>query len=475
MIRLEKVCYRFETKSDFVLRDISLCVKPGEKICLLGANGSGKTTLALIIASVLEPSSGSIVTELGKDDTAGRDNHVGLLFQNPDNQMVAMVVENDIAFSLENRGMSSDLMFSRVAEQLALFNLTALSNRVVSTLSGGEKQLAALCGVMIDSPPVLLLDEPDSFLDMERQALLSSELDRIRRENPSLIEIRLSPRPIVAKDYDRVCVLRDGCMVYDGPPNGFIGSEAKLAEYGLSSKVLIPDSFNTGVGSRIEKGSVLLHGVSFAYEKEHSVLENCSLSIRSGEIVGLIGATGSGKSTIGQLLCGLLEPDSGTVVLREENGHESKPFDKPGRIVGTFQQPERQFFLSSCAEEIRFGPENLGLSLTDKQVEDFIRQVGLGSAEFAKRDPLTLSLGEKRRLAFACILSMSPSFLVFDEPTAGLDPVGESWFKYMAGDLRKQGCGILIISHDRDLIASLADRICRIDGGFAREISTESP
>lgn len=456
-----------------MLKDISLGLKPGERVCLLGANGSGKTTLALIIASVLQPSSGSIVTEWGKDDTACRDNHVGLLFQNPDNQMVAMVVENDVAFSLENRGVSSDLMFSRVAEQLALFNLTALSDRVVSTLSGGEKQLAALCGVMIDSPSVLLLDEPDSFLDMERQALLSSELDRIRRENSSLIEIRLSPRPIVAEEYDRVWVLKAGCLVYDGPPSGVIGSEAKLAEYGLSSKVLVSDSSNPGVGPRIENSSVLLHGVSFAYEKGQSVLDNCSLSIHSGEIVGLVGLTGSGKSTIGQLLCGLLEPDSGAVVLREENGYESKPFDKPGRIVGTFQQPERQFFLSSCAEEIRFGPENLGRSLTDKQVRDFLRQVGLGSTEFAKRDPLTLSLGEKRRLAFACILSMSPSFFVFDEPTAGLDPVGESWFKHMAGDLRKQGCGILIISHDRDLICSLADRVCRIEAGSVREISAE--
>ena len=148
-----------------------------------------------------------------------------------------MVVENDVAFSLENRGVSSDLMFSRVAEQLALFNLTALSNRIISTLSGGEKQLAALCGVMIDSPPVLLLDEPDSYLDMERQALLSSELERIRRENPSLIEIRLCPRPIVAEEYDRVWVLTAGCLVYDGPPSGVIGREAKMAEYGLSSKL----------------------------------------------------------------------------------------------------------------------------------------------------------------------------------------------------------------------------------------------
>ena len=204
--------------------------------------------------------------------------------------------------------------------------------------------------------------------------------------------------------------------------------------------------------------------VRFAYADGRKVLDNLTVALNGGETVGLVGATGSGKSTFGHLLCGLLRPSGGSLRYFNSDGKEVDFARIRGQISGVFQQPERQFFLPTCAEEIAFGPENLGLNITVEEVASLFNLVGLDAGVFAGRDPFTLSMGEKRRLAFAAVLSMAPQFIVFDEPTCGLDPAGVGRFIKMARTLKELGVGLVVISHDGTLIKAVADRVLHFKG-----------
>ena len=184
-----------------------------------------------------------------------------------------------------------------------------------------------------------------------------------------------------------------------------------------------------------------------------------NFKIQTGEIVGLVGPTGSGKSTLGQILCGLLKPNRGEVIYKSDKGRISRLEEIRGYVSAVFQQPERQFFLPTCREEILFGPENLKQKLTESDLEQIFELIGLKPSNFARRDPHTLSVGEKRRLAVAVILALRPQFIIFDEPTSALDADGVRRFVKLADFLKKQRVGQVVITHDYDLIRILADRV----------------
>ena len=193
------------------------------------------------------------------------------------------------------------------------------------------------------------------------------------------------------------------------------------------------------------------------------IFDHVSLRLRRGEIVGLVGSSGSGKSTLGLALCGLLPLTGGKLRFTDSADKINACPSSTGIVVGLFQQPERQFFLPTCAEEIAFGPSNRRVTLSSEMISSYLRMVGLDPDCFHSRDPFSLSMGEKRRLAFAAVLSMRPPFIIFDEPTCGLDQEGVGRFTLLAAALRQQGVGLMIISHDGDIIRRLADRVyyCR--------------
>jgi energy-coupling factor transporter ATP-binding protein EcfA2 len=219
---------------------------------------------------------------------------------------------------------------------------------------------------------------------------------------------------------------------------------------------------------------VRLDEVSFAYPMASPLLESGSMAVKSGEIVGLVGPTGAGKSSLGLLLCGLLKPTDGTVMCLDASGDVIPLSRRRGQVVALLQQPERQFFMDTCSEEISFGPANLGRKLSPAEVDGFFEMVGLNPSEFAGRDPFTLSGGEKRRLAFAAVLSMAPSVVIFDEPTAGLDPEGVGRFLVISRTLKQLGVAQVIISHDGNVIGLLADRVIYLQSPTVlRELSPQ--
>jgi energy-coupling factor transporter ATP-binding protein EcfA2 len=201
MIQVEKVSFWYDRNLQPVLNEISLTVNEGESVCIMGANGSGKSTLARILADLLSPAEGQLTITHPNGLPEDSLRQVGILFQNPDNQMVAMVVEKELAFALENQGMPMPEMEERVSEALRSMQITQLRRRLTNELSGGEKQRVALAAVMIQNPPILVLDEPDSFLDEAGRKLLKHELAVLRELTPDLIEIRITQYPHVARTY----------------------------------------------------------------------------------------------------------------------------------------------------------------------------------------------------------------------------------------------------------------------------------
>ncbi len=462
MISFENVTYRYSDDGEPVLRNLNLTVQAGETLCIMGANGSGKSTLAKVLAGLIRVKQGRVHIESASDTQIP----VGILFQNPDNQMVALTVEKEIAFALENLGTPQPEMEQLITETLERFSITHLRRRLTSELSGGEKQRVALAAVMVCRPLILVLDEPDSFLDESGKVMLREELARLRRENRAMVQLHITQYPSTARLYPRLVVLDKGAVAADAAPKEIFQDRVFCIKTGLGfslgekRRIAVP-AFEEGVTTnRFPKvNELILKRVSFRYPEGRQVLKNISFNLNAGETIGLVGPSGSGKSTLGLLLCGLLQPTSGSIEYFDDKDKQV-PFDRlSGRVSAVFQQPERQFFLPTCSKEIAFGPRNLGRSLNTKEVETLLAMVGLQPQTFAQKDPYTLSGGEKRRLAFAVVLAMSPQFVIFDEPTCGLDQEGVGRFILLAQTLKEREMGMVIISHDGDIMKNLADKV----------------
>ncbi|RKX25261.1 MAG: hypothetical protein DRP45_06330, partial [Candidatus Zixiibacteriota bacterium] len=451
MVKLDNVTYWYREGEPPALRSVNLRVERGESICVMGRNGSGKSTLARLIASLRHPGRGKISINGQTVSQDATDTGVGILFQNPDNQMVAVMVEKELAFALENQAMPQEQMERTVVTLAERFGISHLLDRLTSELSGGEKQRVALASVMIQNPSVLVLDEPDSFLDETGRRILEKELERLHRESPELVELRITQNPAVAKTYKRLVVLDNGCIAADGQPSE-IFEDTELAErtgliqpLGADRAIDLPQTFGTSIqrhGERVTRAT--LEDGSFGYGAEADVLDSISMSLSTGEIVGLVGPTGVGKSSLALLLCGILEPTGGKVNYAGQSEALIERKLIRGQVVAILQQPERQFFLSTCAEEVAYGPSNLGHKLEPSDIDAFLDMVGLAHRQFRERDPYSLSAGEKRRLAFAAVLSMAPALVIFADPTAGLDQESVGRFMQIVRALKERNVGQLV-------------------------------
>jgi energy-coupling factor transport system ATP-binding protein len=452
-VELRGFGWRHAGRRAWALREVDLRVERGERVLLLGASGAGKSTLLAALAGLLADDSGERAGDIRVD---GR---VGLLFQDPQTALVMARAGDDVAFGLENTAVPRAAIWPRVDAALAAVRFPYGREHPTGALSGGEQQRLALAGVLALRPDLLLLDEPTANLDPAGAALIRDLL----AETPTtmiLVEHRVAEvLPLV----DRVVVLSPAGVVADGPAEKvFAEHGAALAEQG----VWVPPPWAEPVTPlRGSPGEVLLRarGARMCVPGgRNAVITDFDLDVREGEVLAALGPNGAGKTTLALALGGLMPPAAGTVLATRRlagAGAATPPWRwraaaLAGWIGSVFQNPEHQFVTSSVRDEVALGPRRLGMSPT--LADDLLDRLRL--AHLAAANPFTLSGGEARRLSVATALAAAPGLLILDEPTFGQDR--RTWCELvdLLADLRADGRGLVLMTHDEALVTALADR-----------------
>ena len=539
MIKTEDLIFEYEKHDDEgnvigaqrAIDEVNLEIEPGQFIAILGHNGSGKSTLAKHMNAILTPTEGCMWVD-GKD-TRKEENvwdvrqSAGMVFQNPDNQIIGTVVEEDVGFGPENLGVPTDEIWERVEKSLSAVGMLEYRHHSPNKLSGGQKQRVAIAGVVAMKPKCIVLDEPTAMLDPSgRKEVLRTVEELRKKEKVTVILITHYMDEVLGAD--RVIVMDKGHIVMDGTPREVFSQVALLKKYGLDvpqvtllayelqkSGFAIPDGILTvkelipaleacgvkeikektvkagqertakiamhqaekepDVALQTQNGTPLLelehvhyvYSPETAYEKE--ALKDVNLSIYKGEFIGIIGHTGSGKSTLIQHLNGLIKATDGTLYYKGENiyGEKYNLRELRNHVGLVFQYPEHQLFEMDVLTDVCFGPKNQGLSPEDcrERALEALKLVGMPE-KYYESSPFDLSGGQKRRVAIAGVLAMEPDVLVLDEPTAGLDPKGrDEILNQIAYLQKKRGLTVILVSHSMEDIAKYVDRIVVMNHG----------
>ena len=491
-VRLDHVTLRYG--DSLALDDVTLEVCRGERVCVLGANGSGKSTLASVICGLLAPDEGDVelaghaVCTGGVPDLAAyRDarRQLGLVFQNPDDQIVTSVVADDVAFGPENLGVPRAQIAARVARELRRVAMEKYAHADPSRLSGGQRQRVCIAGALAMEPAVLVLDEPSSLLDVRGRAAIMHVMDRLAAAGATLVHVTHFMDEALAAD--RVIVMQHGHVALEGTPDEVFATknaqviealglempfEARLAAAlrqaeATSDAVAAPGAPSgekpAACAPAAEPPAILARDLGFSYGPDAQALDGVSLEAPARATTAIVGQTGSGKSTLLRLLCGLEAADAGSLTVCGINAATKRGRRQVRRAVGyVMQHPERQLFAQTVAEDVAFGPRNQGLSAAEveRRVAHALDLVGLAGRRDAS--PFELSGGQQRLAAIAGVLAMEPELLVLDEPTAGLDPRGRARLRALMADLAAHGVTLLQVTHSME-DAARADHVVVLD------------
>ena len=499
-------------KGVVALDHVSFSIPAGKRTCIVGANGSGKSTVASILSGLTAPDEGT-VTFLGT--TVVNDGQVdfeayktirpqlGLVFQNPEDQIICSVVADDIAFGLENLQVPSDQITPLVEQQIELGTLTEFASENPQMLSGGQQQRVAISGALVMKPQILILDEPSAALDVVHRNNVMGLVEKLRAAGKTIVHVTHFMDEVVSADH--VIALDDGRVAFEGTPEalfeqhelveclhleepfayqvahalnnrGVVVCKSPSAEHVLSELTGLlaiaaqdekgdvarscDDATTAGcgdattagcdaAGSALGSAAVSVRDVTFSYQKP--VLKNISVDVQKGSHVAVIGSTGSGKSTLARLICALDTPDSGSLCVAGLDTRQKHNRRKLHGIVGyVMQRPERQLFAQTVAEDVAFGPSNLSLSACDITiaVNDALKLVGLSHK--ADASPFELSGGQQRLCALAGVIAMQPKVLVLDEPTSGLDPYYCSELRKIINAVLEDGCTVIELTHSME-------------------------
>ena len=516
-ITVQGLSVRYRDAPRRALDEIGFEAAEGEIVGILGPTGAGKSTLLKCLSGVIPHvehdarHKGSIVV-LGRDlaesdSLASVAADVGLVLQDPEVQLVNTTVREELAWGMENRGVPVPEILARVDRAAQLFGLTELLDRFTHALSGGEKQRTVVAATFCLEPRVMLLDEPTSELDPAGTDDVMRAIRTVAAQGMTVLIVEHKVEEL-AEYADRLIQLSDGAITAVGTPRELFNSPRathrppvlelarrlrELRAWPGSGLPLTVDEavaqWTAGGAGRavrdqvdhgdhaavtaVHRSPVLsLRDVRHVYPGGVAALAGVDLSIGRGEFVAVIGKNGSGKTTLAKHLNGMLHATNpgGQVVVTPVSdppfATRDRPLHRTSRHIGyVFQNPDRQIFHDSCAEELEFGPRNIGLPEAEiaERVTETLRAVGLGGRE--QVNPAHMSRGERQRLAIAASLVMRPEVAVIDEPTTGQDPAEARLILDVLADHNRAGHTVVIISHDMALVAGYAGRIIAMRRG----------
>jgi len=503
LIRIRELSFTYNGADKPALNKVNLTIEDGQFVLLTGASGGGKSTLCRCFNGLVPHFYGGKIS--GKAEVQGLDilehspkelaTKVGMVFQDPENQLVTADVEREIAFGLENLGYPKNLIARRIEEALDTVGIANLRFARNNELSGGEKQKVAIASVLALHPDVLVLDEPTSELDPQSAEEVLRLLERLNDElglTVILIEQRLDR---VVHLVDRMLVMGSGKIIAGGTPgevmNGDIGElgiglppvirlmrELKSKELSLNGLPLtVKDArlrlqkvlrgvkrADLAEGGGKMEAVLNMDRVWFAYG-ERAVLKNISLDIDRGGFIAVMGRNASGKTTLVKQLNGLLKPSKGKIRLEGVDTRKSTVAELSRRVGYVFQNPNDHLFADTVEDEIAFSLRNRG---TDENhiasaVEVMLDEFEL--SQYRKSYPRNLSGGERQRVALASVLVGEPEVIVLDEPTRGMDYVLKKKLINYLDDYRRRGNTVIMVSHDVETIAECAERVVLLSEG----------
>jgi energy-coupling factor transporter ATP-binding protein EcfA2 len=492
LLVVEELTFRYRRASEPALAGVSLQLEPGQVLLVAGPSGCGKSTLIRAINGLIPHAyrgdySGSVTIAgetIATTTLRAVSRHVGTVLQDPDRQIVGATVEAELAFGPENLGLPREEIRQRLREVSERAGVVELLGRETAALSGGERQLAAVAGILMMHPRLLVVDEPLANLDPATAQRLMALLRRIADEGGAVVMVEHRVEEALELRPDLALALDAGRVGYLGPVDGFLrqadpsmvklpfevildhvgatrataaGASAPAASEGPVRETTDAD----GAAPRLE-----FRGVHAGYEAR-AVLHDISARLGARESVAVLGPNGSGKTTLFKTAMGLLQPTGGEILVDGASTRGRSVADL-ARIFGyVFQSPSQMLFAQTVRQELLFGPRNLGIPAADYDslVAEVLRQVALDGLEgIQERPPLTLSFGQQKRLAIAIALALRPRTLILDEPSAGQDHRSARTFM---GAIRELGSidGLYFVTHDADLALTQAARILLLREG----------
>lgn len=483
---LRHVSYWFPKTDEPVLRDVSWQIARGEFVVLSGPSGSGKSTLLRCLNGLVPHFSGgrfageAIVD--GKDTREfgprGLSSSVGFVFQDPEAQSVAAIVEDDIAFGLEQAATSRPVMRKRVEEVLDLLGIASLRRRQIATLSGGERQRVAVASALVMHPGILVLDEPTSQLDPWGAEEVLTALHRLNEDLGITVVLAEHRLDRVGAYADRLRVLNAHGASFDGspaeslrrlpvtdlPPVARLAIALEWPEIPLTVKgarqyipVLEPQEAAVPHSS-VATPIVELERVSVERERA-TILRDVSLVVRPGEIVAILGRNGSGKTTLLRSILGLSPVSSGKAVVAGRDVSQGGAENLAGIAGYLPQDPAKILFAETVRDELAFTLKHRPRSLDwpARSPEELLARLDL--SHLADRHPRDVSVGERERTAIAAVLIAAPRLLLLDEPTRGMDGARKTALAAILEEERANGAAIVMATHDVELVAEHATRV----------------
>jgi energy-coupling factor transport system ATP-binding protein len=462
LIQIKNLTFRYSNSRKPILKDINLEVKRGEFILIVGKSGCGKSTLARclngLIPHLFEGRFQGDVVIYGKNTKEypiwELARHIGMVFQNPESQLLSLVIEEEVAFGPENFALPREVIEQRVKWALECVDMSGLRTKSVYELSDGQKQKVGIAAGLSLLPEILVFDEPASNLDPESVEEFFKVLEKIKREGKTIILTEHRTK-YAARYADRVIIIDEGKIEYDGNPEILFDTQIQKI-FGLRNPNWSISRTNSIVLRETNHLLLEIKNLLYSYDDEFK-LEIDDMAFYKNESIGIMGSNGSGKSTLIKNIVGLLKPLKGKIVVGGIDVQKLKASEVARQIGIVLQNSDHQLFMSTVYDEVAFGFKLNNNKDVGEKANKILKMMGLW--ELKDRHPHSLSEGQKQRTTIASVLAREPDILILDEPTTGMDGYHMNLLINKLNELKAKGLTLILVSHDEEMLSQISDRI----------------